>query len=362
MSTTTVCYACGKAIQTLYYMECSKCNKLYDNDCLAISVSSFEHQTKLFKESWVCPQCVCSRPKQGNSGTPIRNMSMNNSFNHEHVNTVRGTRGSQKSVEATPTTTEITELMKEIKELRQEMATVKQQNSEISLLRKDVQDLKTELSNLNTCITKNFKDFQKQLDDKDIEIFHLKKSVSDHQSSFNLQEQLSLKNELEIQGIQEEKTESLTHILLTLSQRLSVELQETDINSIYKADLKNNLNTKKTQQPRPIVVELTRKAKKDELLLAARVRKNLISDYVHPALPATKIYLNERLTKANRLLFREARNRASLHGFRYCWLRNGSIFARKAENSGTEKHPAILMPEDLDKLGLPQNPDSVNMS
>lgn len=358
-----MCNACGKTVHTLYFMECSKCKMLYDTACLAISPSSFDQQTEQFKESWLCPQCVCLLPKQGNSSTPVRNMSMNSTFNFDNVNTVRGTKGFSKSVEAPSDATEISNLLKEIKELRREMASVKQQNSEISLLRKDVQDIKTDISNLNMYITNNFKDLQKQLEDKDIEIFNLKKSVSVLQSSFNQHEQLSLKNELEIQGLTEQKTENLTHVMLTISQKLSVELHDSDINNIYRAGPKLNPNTKKPLQPRPIIVELTRKAKRDELLSSARVRKNLSSESIHPTtVPVTKIYLNERLTKANRLLFRETRTKASIHGFRYCWLRNGSIFVRKTDNNGPEKCPAILInsTEDLVKLEPPQNPNSVN--
>lgn len=221
-----------------------KCNKLYDIDCLGISVPTFEQKSEKFKECWLCPQCVCSQPKQGNSSTPVR--STINSCSDANVNTVRGSRGTVKPVVAFPSTStavEIADLMNEIKELRKEMIGVKEQNSEMGLLRKVVQDLKNELSVLNTSITNKFKVFQKQLEDRDIEIVNLKTTISSLQSSLNQQEQLSLRNELEIQGIPEEKTENLTHIILTISQKLNVDLQETDINNLTRAGSKPNSST-----------------------------------------------------------------------------------------------------------------------
>lgn len=335
-------------------MSCARCNKFYDIDCLGISVQTFEQQPEELKECWICPQCVCSQPKQGNSSTPVRSAINTGSCSNANVNMVRGSKGKAKPVVAfssTQSAIEVSDLIKEIKELRKEMTSVKEQNSEISLLRKDIQDLKNELSVLNTSISNKLRVFQKQLEDKDIEIAHLQQTISSVQSSLNQQEQISLRNELEIQGVPEEKTENLTHILLTISQILSVDLQETEINNLTRAGPKpNSISTRKV--PRPIIAQFIRKAKKDEMLLAARTRKNLTTEPILPSAPPTKIYLNERLTKTNRLLFREARTRAAHHGFRYCWIRNGSIFIRKMDNYGPEKSPAILIrsTEDLDEL------------
>lgn len=342
---TSKCNACGKAIQTLYYLTCVKCNKLYDIDCLGIGAQTFEQKTEKFKDCWLCPQCVCSKPKQGNSSTPVRTTTNTVGCSDPNVNKVRGTRGVAKPLVTSPSTQtsmEISDLMKEIKELRKEIIGVREQNSEISLLRKDVQDLKNELSFLNSSITTKFKVFQKQLEDRDIEIVNLKTTISGLQSSLNQQEQLSLRNDLEIQGVPEEKTENLTHILLTLSQKLNVDLQETDINNLTRAGPKPNSSSTR-RAPRPIVAQFVRKAKKDELISATRTRRNLTTESILPNVPSTKIYLNERLTKANRLLFREARTTATHYGFRYCWIRNGSIFVRKMDNNGPEKSPAFLI-------------------
>ncbi|KAJ2947839.1 hypothetical protein O0L34_g9628 [Tuta absoluta] len=259
----------------------------------------------------------------------------------DNVNLQRGTKVNSKikeSQQLTPTGT--SELLKEIRELRQEIAAVKQQNSVISL----------ELSDLNDSIKNKFDILEKQLEEKDIEIFNLKTTLSGLQSALNQQEQFSLRNELEIQGIPEVSPENLTHTVLTLSQKLNVELKETDINSITRAGSK--LTSKdKTSHPRPIVVQFVRKAKKDELLAAARIRKNLTTEFILPDRHPINIYLNERLTKINRLLFREARTRKTLHGFRYCWIKNGSIFMRKTDNKGADKSPAIPIKsiDDLDK-------------
>lgn len=138
-----------------------------------------------------------------------------------------------------------------------------------------------------------------------------------------------------------------------MSQKLSVVLQESDIADITRAGPKQHTGNKSQLEPmrhRPITVKLTRKAKRDELLSAARMRRNISTENITNT-PPTLIYINERLTKENRVLFRASRSRARAHGFRYCWLRNGAIFVRKAENGNGSRNPAIRIHslDDLEK-------------
>ncbi|KAF9811225.1 hypothetical protein SFRURICE_002594 [Spodoptera frugiperda] len=72
-------------------------------------------------------------------------------------------------------------------------------------------------------------------------------------------EQSSLINEIEVHGVPEQNAENLTHILLTMSQKLNVDLQETDIDVISRAGPKPKPGTDSAKL-RPIVVKLTRKA------------------------------------------------------------------------------------------------------
>ncbi|KAL4721663.1 hypothetical protein ACJJTC_000567 [Scirpophaga incertulas] len=82
--------------------------------------------------------------------------------------------------------------------------------------------------------------------------------------------------------------------------------------------------------PRPIVLKLLRRRKTEELLKAAKARRNLTTEKLVDGNP-TPIFFNERLTHYNRQLFREARKRSKENQFQYCWIKNGRIYVRKSD-------------------------------
>ncbi|XP_026331334.1 uncharacterized protein K02A2.6-like [Hyposmocoma kahamanoa] len=122
---------CGSKIRDLYYMECSKCKQTYDLVCINIDKDHFKDLSHSYKENWLCPSCVCSRPKGDNTSTPVR--SPNNKCNN--VNTLRGSRHPVTKPSTTKdvpsTNIKMSKLVSELRQLRQEVIEVKQQNLEI---------------------------------------------------------------------------------------------------------------------------------------------------------------------------------------------------------------------------------------
>ncbi|KAJ8736993.1 hypothetical protein PYW07_000264 [Mythimna separata] len=150
-------------------------------------------------------------------------------------------------------------------------------------------------------------------------------------------------------------------MILVTSKKLGVELQENDIDQVQRVGAKRTNSPSKPPTSRPVVVKLLRGAKRDELLLAAKSRRNLTSSDIVSGTSAT-VYLNERLSQANRKLFGEARKRATQHNFRYCWIRNGCVYARKAANTTEKKFRALAIRshDDIDKLIGPAEGTSAN--
>ncbi|KAJ2949877.1 hypothetical protein O0L34_g11197 [Tuta absoluta] len=250
------------------------------------------------------------------------------------------------------------------KKLRHEVKDLKIQNSDINLLRQELQQIQLDLT-ANTATTVSCSEnIKKSLEAKDLEIFQLKETITHMQNTMNIQEQIGLKNDIEICGVPEINNENLTHIALAVSQKLSVELCESDIDDITRTGPRINGKSENNKTSRIIVLKLSRKAKKDELLRAAKTRKNLTSEGIVSA-PQAKLFINERLTKKNRLLFRDTRIRAQQYGFRFCWVQNGAILIRKTESTQNSKSPAILIQSsaDLDKhMGPAREPATPHRS
>lgn len=123
----TKCNGCGAVIFNILFMECSKvtCKKLYDLKCIGFTQQKFEFLSQEEKDKWICPECVCSNPKAGNSDTPVRSslMSFNKTFTPStNINTVRGSKTTQINLDMT-SDTECNDnlLLTEFREFRSEM-------------------------------------------------------------------------------------------------------------------------------------------------------------------------------------------------------------------------------------------------
>ncbi|CAG9134055.1 unnamed protein product [Plutella xylostella] len=160
---------------------------------------------------------------------------------------------------------------------------------------------------------------------------NLKLSVHQLQETIDSQAQRLVQNEIELIDVPETPNESIYHVVDILAKKIGVELKDVDIDEAYRTGPRRMRTENADKQPRPLVVRLLRKKKRDEILKAAKTRKNISSSDIVPG-TSNKIYINERLTTKNRHLFREARLRARQYRFRFCWIKDGRILVRKEEN------------------------------
>lgn len=136
-----------------------------------------------------------------------------------------------------------------------------------------------------------------------------------------------LSNDLEITGLPEERGENTEQLVRTLGIKLGVSLTEHELVSALRVG--RSLESTTLPRPRPIVVRLARRATRDQLIKAARVRRDITTEGTGLPVPYRRFYVNERLTKLNRQLFRLARDAGKRLDWRFVWTRDGKIFARK---------------------------------
>lgn len=172
----------------------------------------------------------------------------------------------------------------------------------------------------------------------------LMESIQQLKSELNDRDQELLSNDIEISCIPEEKGESVPHIVLTVASKLGVKLEVNDVVSCTRIgpmlESSNKGSTARPHdrpRPRLIVARLTRRSLRDELLKAARIRRGATTEGTDLPGPHRRFYINERLTRFNRQLFRRARELAGQHGWRYVWSRDGKIFVRK-DQSDSPRH------------------------
>lgn len=339
------CSACPSKIRDSNYIVCKsdKCDKTFHLLCANVANLPIAG-----KETWICPDCQAAAKKGGdNSATPVRFQVLAAENIPAHK---KGTQ-NRKAQEGTH------------KEVITSEEGLQALTSEIKLLRQDMIALKTDLceavSSLTRCherldeVTAKFAVTEKRLkdlEDQKGEVILLQATVAELENKLNNQAQAGLRNEVELVGVPEFSNENLIHILLVTATKIGVSLTEQDIDSVTRAGPRRVRDGDTDFLPRPLVARFCRKSKRDEFIKAARLRRNLSSKALEIDGPEQKLYVNDRLTRTNRLLFRETRLRAQKAGYKHCWTSNGSIFIRKQDNMGDGKSrsPAVVIRSERD--------------
>lgn len=161
-------------------------------------------------------------------------------------------------------------------------------------------------------------------------------------------EQRSRLDNLEIQGIPEQKDEDMYSTLDTVFKSLDCGVDISDVNVAHRVQHVNNFNK---SRPRNIVVKLNTRRKKHDVLAAVKLLKKNNLNNEHPGLPIKElncnIFINEHLTAQNKLLLKSTRTFAKEKNFKYAWVSNCQIFLRKSDRSPVK---IIRAQSDLDEF------------
>lgn len=333
------CAGCMKKAKDAKYIKCTyaTCEKIFCPLCINTSSLTDERQ-----KNWKCPDCCAALKKGGdNSLTPIRLLT-------EDLNITK--RKKTASDSSCVQDMEIRELTSVITRLTGEFSSLKTKLEEVTNSLSYCHERMDELVNNISSNNSRLKVLEKSVSD----VASLHSTVAALQLELNTQTQINLRNELEIVGISECTSENLEQVVKSAVQKVGIQLKEEDVDWITRVGPRRPavlLNkTESGRMPRPIVVRLLRRSKRDQILKAAKSSKSVTSEDVDLPGPTHKIFFNERLTKANRILFREARIRAKSHGYRFCWCNQGSVYIRQQEGK-----PAVLIRTrlELDRILSP---------
>ncbi|CAG9794455.1 unnamed protein product [Diatraea saccharalis] len=157
-------------------------------------------------------------------------------------------------------------------------------------------------------------------------------------------------NDIELTCIPEQKEESLLHIVSVVATKLGVDLSEQDI--VSAARMGRTIDATQSYaipRPRPIVVRLERRATRDKLHEAAKVRRGATTEDMGFSGKPCRFFINERLTKHNRQLFKKARDMGRSLGWRYIWTKDGRVFARQRPGSDAPRRH-LRTEADLDRI------------
>lgn len=329
------CIVCFKSVPSDgIFMKCSSCNHAYHLDaCSGISERTFKSMGNAKREIWNCRTCR-NRDSRLSVSTPDESIipavegsvsallvDINKKLELLQLLKVNVDRlcdlpakvddllSLKPSVVAMKQTIE--ELQESVKKCESVMQLVAANERDIKLLRSEVGVLQATVSEQTSMIE------------------HL-------QNNANSTEQYSRRCNMEIHGVPFTKDEDLKVTLDDLATKLSIEGFNPD-----EVVACHRLRSRREGAP-PILVQFTSVSGKEQWMMA---RKRLAT--LPRAGRQQKIYFNDNLTRTNKDIFWQARTKGREKSYKFVWVKNGTIFAKKDETSTALR---IASTRDIEKI------------
>lgn len=233
----------------------------------------------------------------------------------------------------------IADVKKEFNALRCEYSVVKQQVADLS---RDVSDVQESLQ----FHTNAHDQLKKQVENISVKT---EATGSSHpmlrslESKIDTMEQQARQCNLEVSNLPEKRGENLMSILESIGSLVGCTIGKTDIIAVHRVPHAQAQD----KRPKNIVVKFTNCVLRDNIISAYRLKKGLTSNQLGISGAPVRIYLNEHLTLRNKQLFREAREAAKKHNYKYVWVKHSTIFVRKSDTSPVQ---AIRTFDDIKKI------------
>lgn len=142
-------------------------------------------------------------------------------------------------------------------------------------------------------------------------------------------EQAERGRNIEIVGVEQKENENIKDIITKIATKINVGTSEVE-----RAWRLRNLTTKPAAKvPSPIIVKLRSEAAKGEWMQNRRLLKNNSDIFLNDSL--TPIYINEDLTKYNKDLLWQARQKKKENIFKFVWVKKGRVLCKTDEMSRT---------------------------
>ncbi|KAM7281222.1 uncharacterized protein ISCGN_006116 [Ixodes scapularis] len=249
---------------------------------------------------------------------------------------------------------DMTKLMTELKEEFKKECKIMRETLERDL-RNELRDIHTELKGINdgmNFINKDFEEFKEKIESVIVENAALQrantelgekydqvaKSLKENEERLLQYEQYSRRHNLEVKGIPKTETESITDLIFQIGNLIGEQITLTDIETCHRVPTREVTKSN-------VIVQFQRRQKRDAVLDKAKKRKITCRDLGLP--DATPVYVNEHLCPTLKRLLGMATSRKREMQWRYVWVRNAKILARKADNA-----PIVTISDerDLDKI------------
>lgn len=150
----------------------------------------------------------------------------------------------------------------------------------------------------------------------------------------------SRRRNIEIQGVTESPGEDVQKIVCKVVSAIGVDLRESEIECAHRVP------TKVENRPKPIIVELASRKKRDEIV-AVRGYSVFNKEVTGSNAPG-KIYVYAQISPDLKNLRWKAKEKAKEKNWKFVWIKDGNLLAKKSEL--TSNVIKIVSESDLAKI------------
>lgn len=312
------CHKCNSKINNERFINCSECKLFYHRKCTNANQETIK---------WTCVTC--------------NNMSDNTAKILEEL------RANTSALQTFKQTME-----KSMNDLKETVEEIKKSQEFIS-------DQYDKMNTQLTDLVKQIGDLNKSTKSSEEKCKELESSLATLQQKTSKLEQQLLSNCLIVNGLRKTDNEVLVDRVLKICDALKVKILKSSVVSAFRG------------KSGYVFVEFAHKGYRDLILNAKRGKKIYNTDIGIEEGPNDQIYLNEKLTSENIVIFNKARELKKLD-YKHVWIKNGTILVKKTDESKprmlstlqeAQKFVKIAERDHLNKLnksGEVDSPDSPN--
>ncbi|CAN7977171.1 unnamed protein product [Ixodes persulcatus] len=340
MAPTVECAKCHKEIQADgKNLVCADCTSAYHlgKNCSGVGDSTFTTMGQAKREKWVCRSCrsrdnpPALNPSPCSPSTDTDSLKAQLSSMNKKLEALLSLKESVDALQTIPTRLNELLLLKPIVEgLTTTVSDVQASIADFS----GKYDILLKAATSNTQAVKTLQDevssLQATVQSQAAEILQVRAAQNDS-------EQYSRLPNLELHGLAVSPGENLISCISELASKLSLadSFQPSDILEIHR------LPAKRDGIP-PVLVRFYSVRAKETWMAERGTLRSLCQTEGLP-----RLYFNENLTRSNKELFWQARQKARAKGYKFIWVKRGKIFAKKSEGADLIR---ITRLTDIDKI------------
>lgn len=350
---TSQCFNCRDTVG--HGPECSVCKCKFHFNCVGLTERGFD-RLGTNRRSWRCPGCRDADDPAGldvstdkfvsplhtpdtkrfSSGLPLVGASYSPT-----PKPAEDKSRDDKTPEKSPTEDEhpkqatLNEISSKISELYKQFSAIHSIHADLREVKSDLADLRTTLDLKFTEISDKVTSIETrvtQLESFKSEMECLRSEVKDLIESSRRNEQWVRRSNIQINGVPQRGGENLLQLVKTLANKSGYPINvDTDVDFVTRVAVKNDTDKR---NPKPIILKMQSRYKKDDFMAALRKLKDLRSaDLGYADENNHRIFINDHLSGYNKALLQKAKTIAKDKNYAFCWVRNCTVMARKSNTS-----------------------------